>query len=74
MSIAIETAQRFVQECEAAGLQWPAVLVECETFLAIMVAFTAKTSRTQNPERFAQEMIDTITERAHVRAVEALRK
>jgi hypothetical protein len=71
--IASEAAKRMMRECLDAGLTWTEIAVACESFVVIMVSGVAVAANTPDPPRFAQEIIDTITERAHARAQDYLR-
>jgi hypothetical protein len=66
--IATRAAQTFVKECQAAELSWTEAAVACESFVTIIAVYCAQMSRTPSPKLFAQEIIDSITERAHERA------
>lgn len=69
--IAAKAAMQIVKEGQAAGLSWTDIAVSCETAVAIVVAAAAQMGGDPDNGRFAQEMVETITERAHGR-VQAL--
>lgn len=77
--IAAAAATRLVKECHAAGFDWPEIAVSCETTVAIVVAAVAKMvaphdpSGRPDPARVAQELVETITEGAHLRVQKLLR-
>ena len=71
--IATRAATAMVKEGDAAGLAWTDIAVSCETAVSIVVVAAAKMTGSPNPEAFAQEMIETITERAHSRVQALLR-
>lgn len=69
--IAAKAAMQIVKEGQAAGLSWQDIAISCETAVSIVVAAATQMSGTPDNSRFAQEMVETITERAHGR-VQAL--
>jgi 3-keto-L-gulonate-6-phosphate decarboxylase len=66
--IATEAAQLLVSRGMRAGLTWEQLCVSMETTLAIVVVGASAIAQTPDPHRFAQEIIEAITERAHDRA------
>jgi hypothetical protein len=72
-NIAVKAAMQMVKEGEAAGLAWSEIAISCETAVAIVVSAAAQMAGNGDPHRFAQEMIDLITERAHGRVQTLLR-
>ena len=70
-ALAARSATEFVKAAADAGLSWTEIAIAGETIVAIVVAATAEMSGRADSERFAQEMVETITERAHGR-VQAL--
>ena len=71
--IAAEAATTMMKQGFVAKLSIGELAVTCETTLAIIVVAAAEQSLCQDKPRFAQEMIETITERAHNRAQAMLR-
>lgn len=71
--IAVEAASLLVKKGQAAGLSWADITISCETVLAIVVTVTGRMANTPDDLRWAQEMIEDITERAHSRASALIR-
>jgi hypothetical protein len=69
--LAAKAATEFVKAAAEAGLSWADIAIGGETIVAIIVAATAEMSGRPDSARFSQEMVETITERAHGR-VQAL--
>ena len=63
--IAVRAATAMVKEGMEAGLSWSDIAVAGETVIAIVVAGAAEVSGTPNRARFAQEIVEAMTERAH---------
>jgi predicted DsbA family dithiol-disulfide isomerase len=72
--IATDAAKQLVDRATDAGLDYPAIALACETVVAVVVASAAEQSGTPDRARFAQEIIEAITERAHQRVQAYLRK
>jgi hypothetical protein len=72
-AIATRAATAMVRECAAAGLTAEDAAIACESAIAIVVAYAARVIGTPDPARYAQEIIDVMTERAHLRVREVLR-
>ena len=71
--IATRAARRLVVEARDAGLLWSDIAISCETVIAIVVSAVVRMEPSADPKRFATELVDTITERAHSRTMEHLR-
>lgn len=69
--LASAAAMQFVKQAMDAGLNWRDVAIGGESVVAIVVAACAQMCGEPDHARFAQEMVETITERAHGR-VQAL--
>lgn len=70
--VATRAAHLIIKELE--GSRWEDIALSCESTIAIVVATVAVMAGSQSPERFAQEIIETMTERAHSRVLEYIRK
>ena len=71
--IATKAGKQILQDGEAANLPWFGLAISCETTIAIVVLAIVRLSGDQQPERFAAELIDTMTEHAHRRVLAMLR-
>jgi hypothetical protein len=63
-ALAAAAATTFVKTALDAGLNWTDIAIGVETILVIGVAAAAEMSGCPDHERFAQEMLETMTERA----------
>jgi hypothetical protein len=72
-SIATQCASMLVKRSLDVGLDWRDISIECETVLAIVTATMAHLARATAPERFAQEFVEVLTARAHLRVQALLR-
>lgn len=70
--IAVRAVGRIVKDSLAAGLDWKDMLVSCETTLAGVAVVCAELSGVPDRVAFVTEVIDTMTEQAHKRAVAGL--
>lgn len=66
--IAARTARQLIHEATAAGLPWADIAISCETVVAIVVSAICRIEQRDGDLRYATELIETITERAHSRA------
>lgn len=66
-SIATAATKELVQRALQAGLSPAELLAALESTVAIAVLWAAEATATPDPQRYAQEVIDTLTEAAHSR-------
>ena len=71
--LAARAATTMVNEGLEAGLKWNEIAMSCETVISIVVATVAR-MRGHDSAAFAQEMVDLMTERAHIRIQENVKK
>lgn len=69
--LASKAATEFVRSAAGAGLSWQDIAIGGETIVAIVVAACAEMGGSPDNSRFAQEIVDTMTQHAHLR-VQAL--
>lgn len=67
--IGAKAGSQIVKEGVAAGMSWTDIVISCETAIAVVIAASAELSGTPDRQRFASDMIDTMTERANNRVV-----
>ena len=72
--ISVKAATVLLRQGEKEKLDWKELAIAMENTITLVVIACAQMSRTPQPERFCQEVMDTITERAHVRISEAYRE
>lgn len=65
--IAVKAASQLIKDGVAGDLSWTDIAISCETVVAAVVMACAEMSGASSDTRFATEVIDTITERAHQR-------
>lgn len=70
--IATKAAMQIVKEAAEADLDWVQISIAMESAVAIVVATCASMAQTPRPVDFVREVIDVMTERAHVRAIEVI--
>jgi hypothetical protein len=58
---------QIIQDGTAAGLGWPDITMACETTIAMVVASVVEMEDRPDKMRFATELVDLMTERAHRR-------